>query len=89
MNQRLYGFHPPVGVGDLVAGPDGEDGHRGEYAAQHNEQDGNEGPPAEAPTAGSRGGLLAAEFSRLGAEALELGSLVGADPVLRTHQPIV
>ena len=89
MNQRLYGRHPPVGAGHLVACPGGEDGHRGEYAAQHNEHDGNEGPPAEAPPARSLGGLLAAERSRLGAEALEFGSLVRADPVLSTHQAIL
>ena len=79
MDQRFHGGHPPAGVGNLVASPDAEHGDRSEHAAEHDEHNGDDGAPAETPPVSS---ALALELGRLGAEALQLSSLVLAQALV-------
>ena len=48
VDQRLHGGHVPAGVGYLVAGPHADHGDRGEHAAEHDQDGGEQGSPAEA-----------------------------------------
>src|ERR1700730_17047963 len=65
VDQRFHGRHIPAGVGNLVGSPDTQHRHRSEYAADHDEQRGDRGPPADPPTPpGPR--LLLLEFGGLG-----------------------
>ena len=78
MDQRLNRRHVPAGVGNLVAGPYADHGDQREHAAEHDEHDGDRGPPAEAPPAtGGRG--LGVELGGFGAQPLQLGPFVLAE----------
>jgi hypothetical protein len=48
--QRPDGLDEPVGVGHLVVGPDRDQRHRHQHTAEDQQHDGDDGPPADAPT---------------------------------------
>ena len=86
INQRLHGRHVPVGIGNQVAYPYAEDGFRSEHAAEHDEDDGHEGPPAEVPSAPRASLRLMVELSRLSAQPLQLSPLILAEFGVRCRQ---
>ncbi len=79
VDQRLHGGHVPAGVGHLVAGPYADHRYRSEHAAEHDQHDGDRGPPAEVPSPAPIGARLTVERRGLGAQPLQLSPLVLAE----------
>src|ERR1039458_1963469 len=59
VGQRFHGRHVAVSVADLVGRPDGQPRYRRHGAADHDEDRGSQGSPAEAPAADRAGSLSA------------------------------
>ena len=79
VDQRLNGRYVAAGVGNLVAGPYADHGDQREHAAEDDEHDGDGSPPAEAPPV-TRDSGLGVELGGFGAQPLQLGPFVLAEP---------
>jgi len=69
--QRRHRRYVPVGVGDLVAGPNRHPGERGQHTAEHDQQDRHDAPPPLAPA--GPGGPWGGRRLSLGAQGRVLG----------------